>query len=72
MLYYNHYARIENCELERAQRLLETIHQVGKDIKPKNFLHLALTRQAESRLDEATQIAEAVKYARNEQCNGDR
>jgi hypothetical protein len=52
---------------ERAQRLLETIHQVGKDIKPKNFLHLALTRQVESRLDEATQIAEAVKYARNEQ-----
>lgn len=52
---------------ERAQRLLETIHQVGKDIKPKNFLHLALSRQAESKLDEATQIADAVKYARVEQ-----
>lgn len=52
---------------DRSQRLLETIHQVGKDIKPKNFLHLALSRQAESKLDEATQIAEAVKYARNEQ-----
>lgn len=52
---------------ERAQRLLETTHQVGKDIKPKNFLHLALSRQAESKLDEATTIADAVKYARNEQ-----
>lgn len=52
---------------ERAQRLLETIHQVGKDIKPKNFLHLALSRQSESKLDEATQIADAVKYARVEQ-----
>ncbi len=52
---------------DRSQRLLETIHQVGKDIKPKNFLHLALSRQAESKLDEATQIADAVKYARNEQ-----
>lgn len=52
---------------ERAQRLLETIHQVGKDIKPKNFLHLALSRQAESKLDEATTIADAVKYARVEQ-----
>jgi hypothetical protein len=52
---------------QRAQRLLETIHQVGKDIKPKNFLHLALSRQSESRLDEATTIADAVKYARVEQ-----
>lgn len=52
---------------DRAQRLLETIHQVGKDIKPKNFLHLALSRQSESKLDEATTIADAVKYARVEQ-----
>lgn len=52
---------------ERAQRLLETIHQVGKDIKSKSFLHLALSRQSESRLDEATQISDAVKYARNDQ-----
>ncbi len=52
---------------ERAQRLLETIHQVGKDIKPKNFLHLALTKHTQSKLDEATQISDAVKYARAEQ-----
>lgn len=51
---------------QREQRLLETIHQLGKDIKPRNFLSLVLSKNSQNRSEEAAQISEAVKYARAE------
>jgi len=57
---------LDQTTREREQRLLETIHRLGKDIKPKNFLSLTLSKNTENRLEEATQIALAVRYASKE------
>ncbi len=51
---------------ERARKLLESIHQAGKEIKVKNFKHLALSRNPEYRAEELEQLVEAIKAARSE------
>jgi hypothetical protein len=51
---------------ERERLLLETIHSVGKDIKSKNFKHLALSKNASRKSEEADLIAEAVRACRSE------
>ena len=51
---------------EREQMLLEAIHLAGKDLKTKNFKHLALSRHPERRAEEVEQIVEAIKISRVE------
>lgn len=49
-----------------ADSLLRAIHQTGTNIKPKNFEHLAKSRNAEFKASEVNQIAEAVRKSRSE------
>ncbi|MBD2440563.1 ParM/StbA family protein [Nostoc sp. FACHB-110] len=51
---------------QRERLLLETIHGVGKDIKTKNFKHLALSTNAARKSEEAEQIADVVRACRTE------
>lgn len=51
---------------QRERILLETIHSVGKDIKSKNFKHLALSTNTTRKSEEAEQIAEVVRACRGE------
>jgi hypothetical protein len=51
---------------ERTRRLLETIHQAGKDFKLKNFKHLALSRNRENQEEEIEHLVEVIKSARSE------
>ncbi|MCC5618792.1 ParM/StbA family protein [Nostoc sp. CHAB 5836] len=51
---------------ERERLLLETVHSVGKDIKSKNFKHLALSRNPTRKLEETELLAEAIRACRSE------
>lgn len=51
---------------ERSRLLLETIHACGKDIKSKNFRHLALSRSASRKSEQADLLAEVVRTSRSE------
>ena len=62
---------VQNCTSghnspSRVRQLLETIHRAGKEIKTKNFSHLALSKKPERRVEEINRMTEAVKNARAE------
>lgn len=62
---------VQNCTSghnspERVRQLLESIHKAGKEIKAKNFSHLALSKKPERRAEETNRLVEAVKNARGE------